>query len=297
MEHVPVMDQDGLNMCRIYTATQVADAWRFSHGDRNYRKRTSPMATGLRQSKHDWLDFDSGTDNYGGYHCDIVNYMRSTGGCAMNATVESLGGKSPKETLAYLGKFFEQNSSGRSDKKARSRELSCELPKLGMPAGFIPSVEKIALLLNGDRDEFIRGVLTARCEGANRIKISAAPRCVTAQARFLSTAHNMAIINNALDQPNPQPVKIGYCSNILKLGRAYSAPLIPGVGTNCSFHASLIIGRRKNSRTGKCEFKLRNSWGTSCRFYSSDWTCQGGNIWIDADKLAQSTGDIATWGR
>lgn len=293
MEHVPVLDQDGLKMCRVYTAIQMADAWRFSHGDRNYSRRTSPLATGLRQSKYDWYDNETGHDNYGGYHCDIVNFMRTNGGCAMNASVESLGGKSPKETLAYLAQFFER----KSDRLAKSRQLHCELPKLGMPAGFLPSVERIAALLEGDRDDFIRGVLTNRCEGANRIRIPAAPWCMTLMAKIMTDAQKAAFINSSLDRPNPQPINISYCSNILTGGRAYRAPFFPAAGKTCRYHSSLIIGRRKNANTGKCEFKVRNTWGTSCRGYSSDWTCQGGNIWIDAEKLAQSTGGIQTWSR
>lgn len=281
-------------MCRVYSATQMADAWRFSHGDRNFNRRTSPLATGLRQSKYDWFDFEPGTDNYGGYHCDIVNFMRSTGGCTMNASVESLGGKSPQVTLAYLGRFFERKSN---NNRARAEQLHCALPRLGMPAGFLPSVQKITDLLAGDRDDFIRGVLTSRCEGPNRVLIPKAPRCVTASARFLSTSHNVAIINNLLDRPNPQPVSIGYCSEILTKGRAYRGPRFPGIGNSCRYHDSLVIGRRKNPRTGKCEFKVRNSWGSSCRAYSPDWQCQYGNIWIDADTIGQNTGEINSWAR
>jgi hypothetical protein len=32
LEHLPVMDQGPLNICYAYTATELADAWRLSHG-------------------------------------------------------------------------------------------------------------------------------------------------------------------------------------------------------------------------------------------------------------------------
>jgi hypothetical protein len=82
------------------------------------------------------------------------------------------------------------------------------------------------------------------------------------------------------------PVGIGYCGHVLELGRAY-AEEIP----YCGGHAGVLIGRRQhpvtlNGRTrNKCQYLIRNSWGTSCNRYHPDWDCEGGNIWVDADVV------------
>ena len=53
MEHMPILDQDAVGYCGSYSATQLADAWRFSHGDTNYSHITSPLLIGLSQNGDD----------------------------------------------------------------------------------------------------------------------------------------------------------------------------------------------------------------------------------------------------
>ena len=56
-------------------------------------------------------------------------------------------------------------------------------------------------------------------------------------------------------------------------------------------HYSTLVGRRLNPKTQKCEYLLRNIWGTDCSQYPSRFECEEGNIWItesDLKKNAQS---------
>ncbi len=50
-------------------------------------------------------------------------------------------------------------------------------------------------------------------------------------------------------------------------------------------HASTIVGRRTNPRTGKCEFLLRNTWGEDCKGYRRDIDCELGHLWVDREEL------------
>ncbi|MGZ3772363.1 MAG: hypothetical protein ACXVCY_01435 [Pseudobdellovibrionaceae bacterium] len=63
-------------------------------------------------------------------------------------------------------------------------------------------------------------------------------------------------------------------------------------------HASSIVGRRMNSKTHKCEYKIRNSWGLSCEPYSKkikeNKKCENGHVWISEDELWLSLRGI-TW--
>jgi aminopeptidase C len=60
-------------------------------------------------------------------------------------------------------------------------------------------------------------------------------------------------------------------------------------------HASLIIGRRRDPKTGVCQYRVRNSYGADCvgkngkSKYSPDWQCDAGNIWVDEDELMKNT--------
>tara|TARA_R110002072_G_scaffold534_7_gene4217 strand:+ start:112252 stop:113613 length:1362 start_codon:yes stop_codon:yes gene_type:complete len=52
-------------------------------------------------------------------------------------------------------------------------------------------------------------------------------------------------------------------------------------------HASSIVARKFNYKTGSCEYLVRNSWGSSCN-YSDSYECEEGNIWLPEDKLKRS---------
>ena len=62
--------------------------------------------------------------------------------------------------------------------------------------------------------------------------------------------------------------------------------------SDCHGHASILVGQRE--RAGRCEFLLRNTWGSKCVY---DWECQKDRlkngktvgVWIDARKLMDNT--------
>lgn len=77
------------------------------------------------------------------------------------------------------------------------------------------------------------------------------------------------------------PVGIGYDSNFLIKGRTAE---VADAG-----HGSTLVGSRWNSDTKMCEFKLRNSWGHSCKEYAAEFRkdCEkeNGYIWINENDL------------
>lgn len=65
-----------------------------------------------------------------------------------------------------------------------------------------------------------------------------------------------------------------------------------GIGYNVKYimssnggHASVVTGRRWNN--GKCEYKVRNSWGQSCYSYNGNIECnqEEGSYWVDDSTL------------
>lgn len=79
---------------------------------------------------------------------------------------------------------------------------------------------------------------------------------------------------------NGYPVGVGYDSDLFHSGRK-SPQKEAG-------HASLIVAQRWNPKTKTCEFKLRNSWGPSCKGYHPDFSgarCDAGSFWLTEKDL------------
>lgn len=66
------------------------------------------------------------------------------------------------------------------------------------------------------------------------------------------------------------------------LGISYNVKYVTPMNGN---HASTVIARRWEN--GRCEYKIRNSWGQSCHSYQSDIECNGseGSFWVDDEKF------------
>lgn len=79
-----------------------------------------------------------------------------------------------------------------------------------------------------------------------------------------------------------KPVEFSYDSTILEDARA---------NTGRADHSSIVVGRRFNQKSGQCEYLIRNSWGKSCGFYDSNYSCEGGNVWIPKAKVLKGTRD------
>lgn len=62
-------------------------------------------------------------------------------------------------------------------------------------------------------------------------------------------------------------------------------------------HASSIIGRRWNEKDQRCQYLLRNSWGTDCEQYGkfANIECKDGNIWVYEDELDGHTYNTAVF--
>jgi hypothetical protein len=81
-------------------------------------------------------------------------------------------------------------------------------------------------------------------------------------------------------------------NNILAV--AYHASVFKGPEIDSSSkHMSVIVGQRWNPTDRTCEYKIRNSWGKSCRSYTNpvfqkEGACEEGNIWISEALLKET---------
>jgi len=96
-------------------------------------------------------------------------------------------------------------------------------------------------------------------------------------------------VTSLMDGANPHAVGIGYL---------YSAVQATGNEGSTGAHASVIIGRRISPETGKCEFLVRDSYGSSCLDKAGhprySLPCENGSIWINSRSLMEQTVSL-TW--
>lgn len=80
--------------------------------------------------------------------------------------------------------------------------------------------------------------------------------------------------------------KLEQIDSILNTGKAagiyYYANMISSA-TN-EYHASSLVARKWSDKNQRCEYLVRNSWGTGCTKYV-DKECEDGNVWVGPGDL------------
>lgn len=250
MAPIPVMDQSNLWICYAFDGAQMADAWRFSHGDVDYSHLTSPIATAVfetaqRSEPPQDLDF--------GWPWDALNSIAKNGSCDYQMIYEKNGQNHFSEYFAELHKNFDSKKSDATYLKfletlfkdeCNQNTLSIALPE--------PTVVMASSIIPDNRIPTFR-----------------------------------ESISQQLESPNPQPMAVSYCEDALYVKNVMGVNLDGSVKTErCrSHHASLIIGQRPTAEGG-CEYLLRNSHGKSCDGYL--WKCEDGELWIDSKAMARN---------
>jgi len=292
---------------KSWQSSPVATAFELASGKFYYRNITNPFKGG-------------------GIICDAVNYSRKKGTCTQQALKENSDSgyaypvTSYWELSLYLD-FYERFHRLSSETRelenrdtenpfihaadiAKRRKILEELTapicrnfkaQGLLPEGLSSSLDALEEFLDKNNSmEFLLKTGLAACSKPENREFFDIPAC-TERAVF-SKKNALKSVHQWLNSKDPQPMGIGICSQLFHQGRKYRGRWGAALsdmfgGTNCGGHGVLIIGRRKLQRAdGKstCQFLIRNSWGTSCYNYSGDWSCEAGNIWVDADKVAGS---------
>ncbi|MCC7440029.1 MAG: hypothetical protein IT285_00260 [Bdellovibrionales bacterium] len=194
------------------------------------------------------------------------------------------------------------------------------LPLPGAPqGGLVNSAQVLAAYLaravdlgTGDTDFYARYFENV-CRGHTERFTGVIP---TEQSRFFPPGRNEApelrsTLHRLISRGGAQPVGIDICTNMIRSVPPYRGmhyrtepdgrrvlgctadPALPqdsGDGT----HAVVVAGRRWNESSGRCQFLVRNSWGTSCAGYPSELDCEQGSLWVDEADVGESTFNL-TW--
>lgn len=136
-----------------------------------------------------------------------------------------------------------------------------------------PSLKEISKVLSYSQpNNIMYNLNNQRCAG-KRININ------NEDYKFSTVKDRRSKMIQSLDDQldKKQPSLISYESGFFKNSRAPAS------------HASLVIGRRFNKNNLKCEYLIRNSWGTSCKNYEKRYSdpenCTEGNIWVAQEVM------------
>ena len=305
-------------------------------GDANYHHSTSPIASAVGSALDEGILFTR-SDMTGGQACTVAGHVRSGGSCDHQSLRETFGGLTIDQLMARLRVPFDQYRAAQAQyasdlqsagmtvgydrisadrftsrvaalqaelarsRRQRGQEAMCLLRAMGYPGEFTPPLDVIEKLLEQYNPlVYFEGMLTQGCGGNHTLALpSSFPSCTTSGTNLTDGAEYVRRIHERLGMPNPQPVEINYCANVLSdpayRGRTWRK-IVYWPASDCRHHSSLVIGRRwkaTSATTGRCQLLVRNSWGTSCNFYPAPVECDSGNIWVDADALAGNISRIS----
>jgi hypothetical protein len=162
-----------------------------------------------------------------------------------------------------------------------------------------PSIKSVSESIWENRSEpyrVLRTLLYPQCAGESyRRSFAELPSChenwflgssTLGMGSDLKRAGKLAAaIHSRLDAPNPLPIPVMHCFQVLREGHAYDGSRI--WRDNCVLHYVNVIGRRKKG--GVCQFLLRNSYDPNDEFaISKDWQRDGPDLWVDAGPFTRS---------
>ena len=332
MAHVMPHDQGPYGICYAEAAVQMADAYRFSHGDANTNRETSVMSASIGLADKTVKKKDPFE---GGETCTVIDFLRQNGGhdalavgrCMLESEVDDA------PAVQRLGLLYDSyqaelaampsGAAPAAVSELRGNYVSILERREPWVATIVPPIARNVLsdFFGYDRGRFMWSISSYKCFNVDRPQtLSFLPACGgNDDARVPRPgAESRALLDAQLAKPNPQPVEISYCAEVL--GRAD----YPGVdrstasATQClgnepwaGGHASLVIGRRMGN-DNRCQYLIRNSWGVHPtpksyslpggdgqpekishgpgHTYAPQWEFENGkgDIWVDADALAKS---------
>jgi hypothetical protein len=253
-------------------------------------------------------------------HCSNDNYKSSMKRAKLGNPIND------SDLVDFMRNVFKRYHKYRRKRKTRKGALARAYKEVSSQAYFQSMVPNSLLssfqkMKNYSRRKFLkylnREVFKA-CSQTTNIA-SMVPEMVHNGRGFQSNHTIMRIIQNALDHPDPQPVGLGYCSNILRdepgkhrmMKRPRLLNMVLKAG-KCSAHYSVVVAQKNFG--DRCAFLIRNSYGKKnwdqgrtcyckfkdgaqgdCRKEQDSSVSEVLGCWIDGEELAANTFDMSTF--
>lgn len=319
LEKVPYLDQSG-GTCYANTVSTMYDAYRILNREKNASISSSPADISYTLSKR---KKKSGVD--GGQVIEISHLFKNPpcpfddkkvvvdklnkeqmalkltkAQAGLNAVAE--GSEIPSN--ATVARFA--SDSSRIKNRYYNHMNACFSEQVSFPAQRKNFNEILDIVKNRDLIKAAEVPMAQFCSVQERLKSSkpivvdrryatfdemSLNKITTTQATMLNDIH--AELNRGLKQA--LPVGFTFCSNILYEGPKYVIKYKINTADDlsdkaCGMHAVVISGRRKNPKTGRCEFKMRNS-SVDCSTMSKKFECnpKTGEVWFDIQTLGRTS--------
>ena len=324
MVNVPPLNQHYTNTCYAHAGSVMLDAWLHSHGG-DKSKVTSSLATAV------FNNGDMMSNGLGNISCSAIDSIEDFGRCEKQGFDDKVwndfkffdandSSDRAVDILRLLDMVYvkpprrggsRRQSSNRNRKirkwkkenKERAKELYCSMNNYSLGSFDNVNLSNIENAMNSlSVDTYHKRMVKALC--GNRIEdISDIMPSCNSTKRILHAAKKTPKkfknkIHEILESQNPQPIGVGYCGNLLskdssfrgfKKGALGFVSLDVLTGSDCRLHESVVIGRRKVN--GKCQLKIRNSWGADASYHHWD-SDDNGNVWVDEEAFTQNMGSL-----
>jgi AraC-like DNA-binding protein len=126
-----------------------------------------------------------------------------------------------------------------------------------------------------------------------------ASRVISYNARANQNINVKRVVDEILEQN--RPLSINYSTDLMIQLRGANRDSLQQfretygrtpVGSRYVDHASVIVGRSFNYKTGNCEYRVRNSWGKACPEWLQDYRCENGYFRLTEHELNLFVGQI-----
>jgi hypothetical protein len=312
MARLPVYDQGTTDLCYAYTASQMLDAYRASRGQGGNAPASSPLAIAVAYSA---LRVENGQARprpgiHGGSFEWAINTVRGMerGICGANELSRHLTRPASAERdFEMLEKIYERNKNARGNAaqaRAAADALRAFLQARGFTAAMVQGLGDLNQAMSTPvASQFFHRVVGETCKGRElSMRGVPAPRVLDVHKSGSSDSRESDFgryLKEIFGGANPQPVGIGYCADFLnKASLVRNLELNPsrerpGAVEGCETeHASVVVGSRE--KNGRCEFLIRNTFGSTCKGYDRAWDCENGQIWVSETALVKNT-NRAAW--
>ncbi len=305
--HVPAWDQGDNGTCWAFTATQLIDGYRFSHGDTDYQHLTSPLmvaAAGVANN----------AGNYSwGNQIKAIDMVREKGSCNAKWVSDHLGIKKSSDLISNLETIYdltepaiihkEGNNNGkttdfvdfadaetsRKAKKAAAEKTSLYLSEIGIEDKIAPGTGAILKALEKNRVSYVHEILNFICKETKPLTNLPHPDYT---ARNPDSNNKLAEkeFRQMIDQ-NLRAKKLTAPTFCYTAVMHKDVHLITKDEVKCndeSTHIAVVVGSRRNS-SQQCEYLVRDSFCSAYEKRTKRKIFSKGQHWMNADRLLKNT--------
>lgn len=271
-QKIPVFDQDGLNICYAYAASQLLDYELIKKG--NKERSVHPIWAALKYAERTErsginmgvaIDTIKAVQKYGNCPIQTINSSLSEWTLKANATEIEVMGLIEK-LVTVLPTIPSEDIDATIKRVITKHAYSCA----GNPT-FDQLIPELRALSSMSSRTVLSNLVLTNCQSNAQNISTSSPHII-----FHKTDEEVSPTLDKVLDDNKSPIALSYCSRALYessyigLTRTNKSPYAD-LKSDCSPHDSLIVGKKKIE--GQCHYLLRNTWGSGFHHSNKDRKC------------------------